>query len=369
VFPWNEVPDSFLALGASFVVSAGAVPRARIQAKRLLLRRNVWGIPAVIYGRGESVSHIAGILQRERGLGYTAVGIYDDGRARGSRCHDVAVLGDTSAIHESAPVAILSMPVLGRERSIELLEGPLTHYRKVVVIPDMPGAPSLWVQPRDLSGVLGLEIRCNLCSPFARFIKRAFDVTAVIVTLPLWLPVYGLIAVLISLDDHSSPFFYQNRVGKDGRIFKTRKFRTMLPNADKILQPALEADPALLNEWQQTFKLKNDVRITRVGRILRRYSLDELPQLLNVLAGEMSLVGPRPLPLYHHRSLQTRVQKIRERVRPGITGMWQVSGRSDSGNLGFEMFDPYYVRNWSLWLDAVVLFRTFGAVRRAAGAY
>ena len=143
----------------------------------------------------------------------------------------------------------------------------------------------------------------------------------------------------------------------------------MVPDADAVLETALAADPALREEWDAHFKLEADPRITRVGRVLRRTSLDELPQLFNVLRGDMSLVGPRPLPQYHHDELPERVRALRERVRPGITGLWQVSGRSDSGTLGMERWDPYYVRNWSLWLDAVILVRTLKVVARGSGAY
>jgi lipopolysaccharide/colanic/teichoic acid biosynthesis glycosyltransferase len=143
----------------------------------------------------------------------------------------------------------------------------------------------------------------------------------------------------------------------------------MRPDADRVLEKALAADPALRAEWDATFKLENDPRITRAGRLIRATSLDELPQLLNVLRGEMSLVGPRPLPAYHHDELEEDVREVRERVRPGLTGLWQVSGRSDTGTAGMERWDPYYVRNWSLWLDVVILVRTFRAVLARSGAY
>ncbi|MEM6338258.1 MAG: sugar transferase, partial [Bacteroidota bacterium] len=149
----------------------------------------------------------------------------------------------------------------------------------------------------------------------------------------------------------------------------TLKFRTMVKDAEAVLKRRLDEDPALRREWETTFKLRKDPRITRVGRLLRRFSLDELPQLINVLRGEMSLVGPRPLPAYHHEELTDRVRTLRERIRPGLTGLWQVSGRSDSGNEGLERWDAYYVRNWSLWLDIVILTRTVRAVLGGKGAY
>jgi lipopolysaccharide/colanic/teichoic acid biosynthesis glycosyltransferase len=151
--------------------------------------------------------------------------------------------------------------------------------------------------------------------------------------------------------------------------FKAYKLRTMVPHADQVLEAALKTDPDLRREWDEKCKLRNDPRITPVGRFIRATSLDELPQLVNVLRGEMSWIGPRPLPLYHHEQLPEQVRDLRERVLPGITGLWQVSGRSEVGTTGMEKWDPYYVRNWSIWLDIVILVRTFRAVFTARGAY
>jgi lipopolysaccharide/colanic/teichoic acid biosynthesis glycosyltransferase len=183
------------------------------------------------------------------------------------------------------------------------------------------------------------------------------------------MPLVALLALAIWLSDRGSPFYAQERVGENGRLFAAHKLRTMVPDAEGVLARALEADPALREEWDTYFKLEKDPRITRVGAFLRRTSLDELPQLFNVLTGEMSLVGPRPLPRYHHDELPERVRTLRDRVRPGITGLWQVSGRSDAGNIGMERWDPYYVRNWSPWLDIVILVRTFRVVLKGSGAY
>jgi lipopolysaccharide/colanic/teichoic acid biosynthesis glycosyltransferase len=143
----------------------------------------------------------------------------------------------------------------------------------------------------------------------------------------------------------------------------------MVPNAENVLAKALKKNPALKAEWETHFKLKKDPRITKVGQFLRKTSLDEIPQLLNVLRGTMSLVGPRPLPAYHFKDLPEQVQFLRDKVQPGITGLWQVSGRSDAGTAGMEKWDPYYVRNWSIWLDIVILARTFKTVCCGSGAY
>lgn len=266
-------------------------------------------------------------------------------------------------------MALLAMPDIDRAQLPALLEGPLSHYKQIIILPDLFEIPTLWVRSRDIGGVLGLEITSNLLDPLARLLKRTMDLVLVSITVPLWLPLCLIVALSIRLEDGGDPLYFQERLGKNDVPFKTIKFRTMVPEAERVLQEKLDSDPALRAEWETHFKLRRDPRITRVGAWLRASSLDELPQLINVLRGEMSLVGPRPLPEYHQRQLAARTQHLRTRLRPGLTGLWQISGRSDIGNDGMERWDAYYVRNWSVWLDLVILFRTTRAVVKGSGAY
>ena len=200
-------------------------------------------------------------------------------------------------------------------------------------------------------------------------LKYLFDLALVLITMPFWLPLCAVIYMLIWLEDKNNPLFLHERIGKDGRAFKTFKFRTMVPNAEDVLRKVLAEDDELRQEWETFYKLRKDPRITKIGSFLRRTSLDELPQLFNVLRGEMALVGPRPLTTYHLDALPKEVCNLRELVKPGITGMWQVSGRSDSGNDGMKQWDPYYVKNWSLGLDFTILYRTIFVVLKREGAY
>ncbi|MFB9995021.1 exopolysaccharide biosynthesis polyprenyl glycosylphosphotransferase [Deinococcus oregonensis] len=352
------------------ILGVPAVLLARNLTKRILVRTGVWGVPVVVYGAALTGQQVVAALQAEAGLGYHPVAVFDDNVAlHGTEVHGVPVLGHTDLWTQAAPIAIVAMPGVARTRLVELLDGPLSVYRNVILIPDLFDIQSLWVQGRDLGGILGLEITHNLADPLARRLKRGLDLLAVTLSLPFWLPLCGLIALLIWIEDRAKPVFLQPRTGLGGQIFDTWKFRTMLPDAEAVLARRLAEDPVLNAEWQAHFKLKNDPRITRIGRFLRKTSLDELPQLVNVLRGEMALVGPRPLPLYHLEELPLLVQQLRREVRPGMTGLWQVSGRSDAGNEGMIRLDPYYVRNWSVWLDIVILLRTVKAVLRSAGAY
>ncbi|WP_095509584.1 sugar transferase [Rubrivirga marina] len=345
-------------LAAAGVTCAVTVPLMRTWVRRALIEAGQWGIPAVVFGAEPARDTVAGLLESEPGMGYTPV-------LRG----DLADLAGAPSRTPRQSVAVLALEGLGRADASRMLEGPLSAYRTVIVVPDLMTSPCLWVRPRDLRGVLGLEITRNLSSVTARVTKRTTDVFLVLAAAPVWFPICLVLSALIWLEDRRSPLFLQERVGSAGRAFQTFKFRTMRPDAEAVLAEALATDAALREEWEANYKLRVDPRITRVGRLLRAVSLDELPQLLNVLIGDMSLVGPRPLPSYHHVTLSPGAQMLRQQVRPGITGLWQVSGRSDIGNEGMELWDPYYVRNWSLWLDAVILVRTARAVIARSGAY
>jgi Undecaprenyl-phosphate galactose phosphotransferase WbaP len=342
----------------------------RNQTKKWLIKKQKWGLPTVVYGAAETGRLAVRALREEQGLGLTPVGVFEDDLTPGKdQVEGVPVLGGIQDSTHVAPAAILAMTDIPRHQLIELLEGPLATYHRVVIIPDLLEAPSLWVSPRDIGGILGLEVAHNLLDPLARMIKRASELALILATAPFWLLLLGLVSLLVWAEDRHNPFYTQERVGRASRGFRALKFRTMVVDSERALEHALETDLALREEWETNFKLKKDPRITRVGRILRRTSIDEFPQLLNVLAGHMSLVGPRPLPRYHYDELPDQLCRLRERVRPGITGLWQVSGRSESGNAGMVRWDSYYVRNWSIWLDGVILVRTFRAVVQGNGAY
>lgn len=215
------------------------------------------------------------------------------------------------------------------------------------------GFPTLTFTPSVLTGIDFL-------------IKQAFDFCVALVLIALLSPVYFAIAFLIKFDSPGSIFYRQTRIGLHGRSFRVWKFRTMVTNAD-ALQKELEAQNE--NRDGVLFKMKNDPRVTRIGKYLRQYSLDELPQLFNVLAGEMSLVGPRPLPLRDVENFAER-HFIRQEVLPGITGLWQVSGRSNIDD--FEQvihLDLSYIEHWSLWLDLWILLKTVKVVLQKSGAY
>jgi exopolysaccharide production protein ExoY len=198
--------------------------------------------------------------------------------------------------------------------------------------------------------------------------KRIFDVLIASITLIVFLPLFAFVVLLLKLTDPGPVIFRHIRVGQGGRRFACFKFRSMVLDSDKVLKTLLESDPAARKEWDRTQKLANDPRITPVGKFLRQSSLDELPQLINVIRGDMSLVGPRPI-------VPSELTRYGDKLslyllaRPGITGIWQVSGRNDCGYDRRIEMDANYVRNWRFSTDFVILLRTLGAVLAQRGSY
>jgi len=200
-----------------------------------------------------------------------------------------------------------------------------------------------------------------------RLLKEMMDKIGAVVALVLLSPLF-LILIRKIRQDGGPAFYGHTRIGKDGKSFKCWKFRSMVMNSQEILKDLLEKDPAAREEFEKNFKLKNDPRITKVGQFLRKTSLDEIPQLFNVLSGEMSLVGPRPV-VEAERSYYADNIHYYTAVKPGITGLWQVSGRSDTGYVQRVQLDCTYVKDWSLWNDIVILFKTVYVVVARKGAY
>jgi exopolysaccharide biosynthesis polyprenyl glycosylphosphotransferase len=195
-------------------------------------------------------------------------------------------------------------------------------------------------------------------------LKRTFDLLVTLVLLPVALPLMGLVALAILVDDGAPVLFRQERIGENGRRFEMLKFRTMIPRAEELQDLVTRLD----ENGNNVYKTRRDPRVTGVGRFLRRWSLDELPQLFNVLRGEMSLVGPRPEQTFVVEQYEPW-QRQRLAVLPGITGWWQVSGRSDLPMHLNTQYDLFYIRNYSLWLDLRILWLTLGAVATRQGAY
>jgi Undecaprenyl-phosphate galactose phosphotransferase WbaP len=337
----------------TWALGAPAVLLARKLARQRLSRYGWWGVPAVVFGSGASARRVLNaLMNRELGVRVTAV-------VSGEFLH----LPRTGTAH----YAILAEPP-SKAALHYMIQDQCKGYRHVLLVPDLRGICSLGISARDIGGEIGFEVPQRLFHRSAGMMKRALDLILTLAGLFALLPVFLLIAAAIKLTSIGPVFYGHTRYGRDGTTFKALKFRTMFQNGESILLEHFHKNPEELAAWQRDQKLKRDPRVTSVGGWLRRYSLDELPQLCNVLLGQMSLVGPRPI-------VSAEVEKygrgydLYSRVRPGITGLWQVSGRNNTTYPERVAFDEYYVRNWSIWLDTYILVRTARAVFSAEGAY
>lgn len=340
--------------------------------RKILVEMNLWGTPVIILGAGKTGNHVIEILQRDQLLGLRPVVILDDDPEKwGTDVGGIPIIGSINKAKSFVGrinCALVAIPGAGRERVLELVRN--LPFFSVIIVPDLIGLQSLWVEARDLGGVIGLEIQKNLLLRRNRYLKRIMDYTLGILFFILCVPILMVFALWIMIVSPGNPFYCQVREGYGGRRFKVWKLRTMHLQAEKILQEYLAQNPDANHEWCHFFKLKNDPRILPgIGKLLRKTSLDELPQLWNVLRCEMSLVGPRPFPHYHLEQFDKNFRKIRRSVMPGMTGMWQVCARSDGDLSVQEALDMYYIRNWSIWLDISLLAKTALVVLSGKGAY
>jgi Undecaprenyl-phosphate galactose phosphotransferase WbaP len=338
---------------------------------RRMMREGLWGSPIAILGAGEESGALASMLAARPDLGLQPTGfVLEDASvsAAGSRCGDLPILGSipTGMLTGSAP-SLLAIPegaaIPTDPGSIERL-----GFKSMLIVKNLGDIPTFSAQMRHLDRCTALEVTQLHSEPNA-LVKRAIDLA---VTLPLAIlaaPIIAVLVLLIKWNDPGPAFYGQVRVGRGGKPIRVLKLRTMYQDADRRLERMLAETPGAREEWERFFKVSNDPRILPgIGDFLRRSSLDELPQLWNVLRGDMSLVGPRPFPGYHMEAFGSRFRALRVSVPPGLTGLWQISARSE-GDLGVqEMLDSYYIRHRSLWLDLYILLATLPAVLAGQGA-
>jgi len=364
---------SRLLLGIGFLGLLFAPPLVRHIVKWGLARAGMWGKLAVIFGASESGRQLVHTLKEEWGLGLRPVGLFDFGLSSQSGGLEGAFYEGSIAntLHQAQQqgidTAILAAPELHPDYLVRYIAIARRRLRQVIVVPQMGGVTTSAVTARNLGGVLGVEIKENLLNPWSLRAKRALDFAATIIGGLLILPFLLVISLVLYIDLRGQIFYRAERIGRDGELFSCLKFRTMVDEAESKLQRMLEENAELREEYFRYHKLHDDPRVTAFGRFLRKTSLDELPQLWNVLRGEMSLVGPRPYLPRESKEIGTAQEEIL-RVPPGITGPWQVAGRSRTSFEKRVQMDVYYVRDWSVWLDLVILARTLESVTFARGA-
>ncbi|HEX3043761.1 MAG TPA: undecaprenyl-phosphate galactose phosphotransferase WbaP [Bacillota bacterium] len=347
---------------------------ARYFAKRILVWLGLWRRPVIVVGNKDSIELLADNFKHNPGLGYQIAGVIMEDCDQVMQ-HSFPVIGSfhdlESAIGSSGvSEVVIALPKLELPELSKLVYKIQPLVKNVTIIPDLQGLPlnNLEADFYFYQKTVMLRVHNNLLDFRNLLFKRLFDLVLGLVAFGIAVPFMAIIALMIKLDSPGPVIHSANRLGKNGRKFKCYKFRTMYLDEHQILQQYLANNREAANEWHHFAKLRVfDPRITRVGKWLRKFSLDELPQIINVFKGEMSLVGPRPY-LPREQERMGFYQKVIFETMPGITGLWQVRGRSQINFEGRLSLDSWYVRNWSLALDLILLLRTVGVVLKRKGA-
>lgn len=368
----NNVSRLFLGFTGIFVFIL--ITCGRYLCKQIMSKVRLFQMPVIFLGAGLTAEKIMESFPNGVGYGYRVIGFIDDDPVSEIIPQQYRILGGFAEADKiirllNVKHVIIAAPGLEQKRQVEIVNKIQPYVDSVSFVPDLMGAPgNLEIISLADAGLMMIQVKNNLAKWYNRLFKRVFDlICAGLGTIAL-LPVFVLIAILIYIDNPGPIFFAHRRVGQHGKEFPCYKFRSMCVNAQEELEKYLAANPAAWEEWNRDFKLKDDPRITKIGGFLRKTSLDELPQLINVIKGEMSLVGPRPI-------VQAEIEKYGDYIHdfylvpPGITGVWQVSGRSDTTYDERVAMDSWYVHNWSVWMDIAYLWKTVGVVLNRKGAY
>ena len=364
---------------ASWILSLILIPYCRYLSRRILQSLKVWQKPTYILGTGPNAALAYTALQSERSMGYQVLGfLHPPQKGEGASAYlppQIPVLDldfkDVLAFLKKRdnPHLILALESEELQQQLNFIQELTVQYPTFSWIPDVHGLPLFGMETSHFFSheVLLLTVKNNLANPFSRFLKRGLDFLGSLFLIIALSPLFLYLTWQIRRTKGPAIFSHE-RVGRDGKHFPCYKFRTMVPNAEEVLQKLLSENPEARREWEKDFKLKNDPRITPIGHFLRQSSLDELPQLWNVLRGDMSLVGPRPV-------TEAELSRYESKViyylasRPGLTGLWQVSGRNDVTYATRTSMDAWYVKNWNLWYDVAILVKTVGVVLKKRGAY
>lgn len=369
---WADSRGSFVL---AWLFSLLITPVGRLLMSKLLISQSNWGIPVVIIGAGSAARSVIISLREHQVLGYRPLACVSEDLVTEPHCEGVPVFGcfdDIASVAKTvgAKHAIVAIPSMPPDRLTSHMRAWSKVFPRILIVPNLEGIASLWTEPRDLGGVLAVEVQHKLLDGWNQVIKRAADIAVSSVALLITAPIVASAALLIKWKSPGKVFYVQEREGKNGVTIRILKLRSMHINAEAMLANYLATNEDAALEWRRYYKLKKDPRIiSGIGRFLRLTSIDELPQLWNVLKGEMSLVGPRPFPAYHNAQFDPDFRSLRLHVMPGLTGLWQVAARSNGDLKVQETMDAYYIRNWSLWLDVYILLRTARAVLMPFGSY
>ena len=369
----NNVSRLFVAF--SYGVITINVIVFRYIVERILLYLHLFGVPVLLIGAGKTAELVNHAFNHMPIMCYKIIGYIDDHPKSEAIASQYPCLGSFNDIEQvikrtGVRNVLVCAPGLEAKELVALINKLQLLVQCVSFVPELFGVPAgnVSVQGMMEEQALIIRVQNNLAKKVNRIIKRVFDIVVTVCGGILILPFVAVIALLIRLDSPGPVVFAHRRIGQGGKEFSCYKFRSMMFDAEGALKKYLAIHPEAQEEWGRNFKLKDDPRITKIGRFLRKTSLDELPQLWNVLVGDMSLVGPRPIVKDEIVKYGTYINDF-YLVPPGITGVWQVSGRSDTTYDERVQMDSWYVHNWSVWIDIVYLVKTVLAVVKGKGAY
>ena len=359
---WPVVVALILATPFALIL----LPAARELARTLFSRHKWFGVPAVIYVSGDSGDVIIERLLKRKDLGYKPCVIIDSKTLIAGEKFGIPVYPpsqETSALIKSFKIKVAILCDYDRDTTYIN-----SYYRYTIQVPRINDISTISTNVRDFGGILGFSSTHNLTKTISLFWKRFIDLFLLLISSPITLPLTAIVALAIKISSPGPVFYGHKRIGKNGREFKCWKFRSMVIDADKQLEKILAENPEMRTEWEKDRKFTNDPRITKIGKIFRKTSIDEIPQFFNILTGEMSFIGPRPVTEPELKRYGKKAEFILS-VQPGLSGMWQISGRSDTGYEERVTLDSYYIQNWSVWLDIWIIIKTVYVVLRGKGAY
>lgn len=366
---------SRLVIVLAWLLSIILLPVFRYLTKILLIKFDLWKKRVIIIGTAESSVPLIEAIQQNKTLGYEIVGCLSGHKQRFvNSINGYDILGhyddiEIWKIKTRFDDIIVTLPDVPRSSMISLMKSWEQLSENIRYIPRTGDLITTGVEIENIGKVLSLTVRKNLHKPWNILLKKVFEYIITVFMFALCVPIFLVIGVLIKLNSRGPVFFIQERLGKKGKKINVIKFRSMYINSAERLNQYFLHHPEAQKEWALYKKLKSfDPRVTGIGKFLRKFSLDELPQLINVLKLDMNLVGPRPYILEELED-EDSLKSILFQVRPGITGLWQISGRSELPFQERLNLDENYIRNWSLWMDIVILIKTLRATLSGKGAF
>lgn len=367
----SQTRQIIIAFIIAFILAAILLTANRELAKIQFSRFKWWGVPCVIYCNGKSCEEIVDKLLKNKNLGYHPAVIIDssftdtNGEQKYYKGIPVFSSKNTEIIKVIHEVNIKTAILCDFQDDTSPI---MTKYRYTISVSIRQTSFTTTQQIKDIAGLIGFASTHNLTFGINLAIKRLFDIFMILLFSPILIPVFLILIILVKITSKGPAFYGHPRVGKNGKVFKCWKFRSMNINSQEMLKEILENDPVRREEWERERKFSDDPRVTKFGKFLRKTSLDELPQLINIFLGQMSFVGPRPV-TQEETELYGSHKDLVLSVTPGLSGLWQISGRSETTYDERIFFDTFYIQNWSIWLDLWIIIKSVWVVLSRKGAY